>query len=408
MRITPCSRIIIGGAGIGGLVTALYLFHLGFRNVKLIESAKEMRALGLGINIQPEAVRVLSDLGLAKGLEQTGIATAELRYLDSSGDLIFRQPCGIRAGNQFPQYSIHRGELQSLLLAEVNRVLGEEAILTGLEIVDVSQSSREVTVSCKNKRMGGDCTLKSELLIGADGIDSAVRSKLHPGSESVKWNLINIWRGVTLLDSFLDGKTMTIICDRNWSRLVMYPISKSHAGNGKVLVNWVCLVPSGRSQLEYSPAWNKSGRLDDVLPYFESWDLGWLDVKALLSQSESILQYPMVDRDPLPFWSRGRITLIGDAAHLMYPTGGNGASQSILDAAGLAFSLLANDDIDSALVDYESRRRDSVYRLVLANRKRETEEWKVAAMPLEDKRFFIKEIFENYDSDTKSSRCVLN
>jgi len=405
MSIKLHSRIIIVGAGIGGLVTALALHRAGFSKITLLESVKEIKPLGVGINIQPEAVRILCKYGMTGKLEETGIATAELRYLDHRGVPVWTQACGKAAGNEYPQYSIHRGELQMLLLSAVYQRLGKEAIRTGVALVHVTQTPQEVTLHCKNKQTKEEL-LKADLLIGADGIDSVVRATLHSDANSVQWSAITIWRGVTLLDRFLDGQTMTITHDQQWSRLVTYSISRRHADSGKALVNWVCLVPVKESPENFEADWNKSGQLKDVLPYFAHWNLDWLDVQRLLRKSELILQYPMVDRDPLPFWSMGRITLLGDAAHLMYPMGANGASQAILDAEALACALAQNNDLRAAFTDYENKRRDAVYKMVLANRKREQEEWAAAALPVRDKQYEIQKIANVYHGVTAPARCI--
>jgi len=406
MSIELHSRIVIVGAGIGGLAAALALHRSGFSNVTLLESVKEIKPLGVGINIQPEAVRILCKFGMTEQLEETGIATAELRYLDHRGVPVWTQACGKAAWNEYPQYSIHRGELQMLLLSTVYQRLGKEAIRTGVALTHVTQTPQEVTLHCKNKQTKEEELLKADLLIGADGIDSMVRSTLHPDANSVRWSAITMWRGVTLLDHFLDGRTMTITHDQQWSRLVTYPISRRHANNGKALVNWVCLVPVRESPENCGADWNKSGRLEDVLPYFAHWNLDWLDVRHLLRKSELILQYPMVDRDPLPFWSMGRITLLGDAAHLMYPMGANGASQAILDAEALACALAQNNDLRAAFTDYENKRRDTVYKIVLANRKREQEEWAAATLSVRDKQYAIQKITNAYHDVTAPARCI--
>jgi len=399
MNLAPDSPILIAGAGIGGLVTALALHDAGFGNIRLLESASRIEPLGVGINVQPEAIAVLHRLGLAEALAATGIQTAELRYLDQRGKTLWSQPCGLAAGNACPQYSIHRGELQELLLAAVQQRLGSEAILTGLAVSDIEQNDGQVSVRCRHGQV-----LLGELLIGADGIDSAVRARLHPGAE-LCWSPLTLWRGVTPMDAFLDGRTMIVSHDPNWSRLVAYPISQRHAREGQALVNWVCLVPDRRRvQGERMADWNKDGRLADVLPFFQDWDLGWLDVPALLRNSQRILQYPMVDREPLPYWTLGRIALLGDAAHLMYPMGANGASQAILDAAVLAAELRATPDLRQALGAYEGKRRGAANAIVLANRKREREEWEAAGLDGQAKREALRQITDEYRDTTAKAR----
>jgi len=406
MDIKNYMRIVIAGAGIGGLVTALALHRSGFTNITLIESAKELKALGLGISLRPEAIRILYKLGLTSGLEAVAVQTTEVQYMDNDGNLVWRHLCGRGAANEYPQCSIHRGELQVLLVSAVRRVLGVRALRTGIKVERVEQSPREVTVQCKNQRTGDTLSISADLLIGADGIDSVVRAGLHPSADSARLSPIIMWRGATLLDHFLDGKTMTLTHDQHWSRLVVYPISKPALDTDRILVNWACLVPAEKYRLDHPSGWSQSEGLESILKYFSGWNLDWIDIQQLLHESQVILHCPMVDRDPLPFWSMGRVTLLGDAAHLMYPMGSNGASQAILDAAMLAKSLVINDRFESALIDYECKRRDAVGRLVFASRKREAEERAAAVIPLPDKKVVFPRIIDNYRLSTKDSRDI--
>ncbi len=260
--------------------------------------------LGVGINIQPAAVEALAELGLGPALAATAIPTHELRYIDQSGATVWSEPRGVEAGNAYPQYSIHRGELQMILLAAVRERLGQQAVRTGLGVERIEERDGRVLIGARDGH-GKPQALGADVLVGADGIHSAVRAHLHPDQGPLSHGGITMWRGVTEFDRFLDGKTMIVANDEHWSRLVAYPISARHAAEGKSLVNWVCMVPSAAvGQLDNEADWNRDGRLEDVLPFFADWDLGWFDIRDLLTRNQLILQYPMVDRDPLPHWGR--------------------------------------------------------------------------------------------------------
>jgi len=406
MDIKNDMRIVIAGGGIGGLVTALALHRSGFNNITLIESARELRPVGLGISLKPEAIRILYKLGLSSGLEEVAVQAREVRYMDQDGNIVWQHLCGKLAANEYPQLSIHRGKLHMILVSAVQRVLGSGSLLTGTKIEHVAQGLGAVTLQCRDRSTCGSYSISADLLIGADGVDSVVRSCLHPNVAKDRSSSIVMWRCTTLLDHFIDGETMTVTHDSKWSRLVVYPISKPHLDTRKVLVNWACLVPLEKCRSYYSIDWNQPDGLEIIFQYFSDWNLDWVDIKQLRYKSQTVLTHQMVDRDPLPFWSMGRVTLLGDAAHLMYPLGSNGASQAILDATALAEALSTNDRIDSALIDYENRRRDAVYKLVLAIRKREEEERATATLPLADKKVVFPRIVDNYRLSAKGSRRI--
>jgi 2-polyprenyl-6-methoxyphenol hydroxylase-like FAD-dependent oxidoreductase len=376
MRINTV-HIVIAGAGIGGLTTALTLHARGISTI-VLEAAREIRPLGVGINIQPAAIAELTALGLGDELAAAGIATREHRYLDDTGAMLWAEPRGVAAGHQHPQYSLHRGELQMMLLAAVRDRLGPRAVRTGTRLTGFDQTPEGVSAHATD-RTGRTSEVEAAALIGADGINSAVRAQLHPRQMAVKPAGIHMWRGLTELDSFLDGRTMILANDKHGARLVAYPCSARYGQRGKVLLNWVCLVPAERTAASSEAGWDSPGRLADVLPHFSAWDFGWLSVPDVLSRSGQILQYPMVDRDPLTRWGSGRVTLLGDAAHLMYPIGANGASQAILDAGALAGELARDDDVTAALDRYEAARRPATTAIIQANRDMDHAERDMAA-----------------------------
>ena len=353
--------VLVAGAGIGGLTAALS-FHAAGIEATVVESAREIRPLGVGINLLPHAVRELTELGLGDALADLGVATAENVYADRYGHRIFSEPRGLAQGYRWPQYSIHRGELQLLLLAAVRERLGPGAVRTGARVTGFEHGSGEtVRVRVLDRATGTAGEEDAEALIGADGLHSAVRAELHPDDGPLLWSGIRMWRGTTRAAPFLTGRSMAIVRDGDVV-MVAYPI-------GRDRINWVCQVRVAEpGPLPGDAAWNRPGRSADVLPYYAHWALGWLDVPALLADCDEILEYPMADRDPLPSWGSGRVTLLGDAAHPMYPVGANGASQAIVDARVLAYELSAPDGVRVGRARYEAARRDATAAVVRANR----------------------------------------
>lgn len=335
--------VLIVGAGIAGLTTALALDKAGI-GVRVVEAAPRLLPLGVGINLQPHAVRELTELGLAEALDATGIETREMITMDRFGNRIAVHARGRHAGYAWPQYSIHRGELQMLLADALRERVGPDAVRTGLSFEGYEEDSQGVEARLRDRAGGEVVTLRADLLVGADGIFSALRRLLHPDEGAPLWNGIRMWRGITEVDEFLTGDTMLVVGAHSVGRMVAYPISKAAAERGRCLVNWVAEIRvSSDPHADTTTAnWTRAGRLEDVLPYYADWHIDGFDVPGLLSRSEWILDYPMVDRDPLPFWGRGRVTLAGDAAHPMYPVGSNGGSQAILDARSLARELASS------------------------------------------------------------------
>ncbi len=358
-------RVLIAGAGIAGLATALSLHTAGIE-ARLADSAPELKPLGVGINLLPHAVRELIELGLGPALAATGIATSRQAHFDRHGGLIWSEPRGRGLGYSWPQYSIHRGELQMILLAAVRERLGEEAVMTGTKVTGFTERDGAVEVLLSGRPNEVGLTLEADALIGADGLQSAVRARLHPGEPPPRWNGVMMWRGVAEGPPFLSGSCVAIAGSTTSVKFVAYPIARR--GAGRVLINWVAEAMVGGAEPPVRPDWHKEGRLAEALPYFRDWTFGWLDVPDLMSRSPEILQYPMVDRDPLPSWGRGRVTLVGDAAHPMYPIGSNGGSQAIVGARVLARSLSLSDSVQAGLAAYEAERLAPLNKIVLANR----------------------------------------
>jgi 2-polyprenyl-6-methoxyphenol hydroxylase-like FAD-dependent oxidoreductase len=359
--------ILVVGGGIGGLTTALALHAAGI-DCTVVEKSRELRPLGVGINLLPHAVRELSELGLGDRLAATAVPTAHLAYHDRFGCEIWREPRGEAAGYRWPQYSIHRGALMRMLLEAVRARLGPNSVRTGLALEGLGQTGGRVRASLRNRTTGGTEVVVASVLVGADGIRSAVRARLYPDEGPPRWNGIVMWRGVTEAEPFLGGRTMIMAGSNQRAKFVAYPISRATEQRGRSMVNWVAEVRTDRSRSEASPDWNRLGRVEDVLAHFAGWRFDWLDVPQLVRDCETVLEYPMVDRDPLDRWSFDRVTLLGDAAHPMYPIGSNGASQAIIDARVLAWHLATATDSVSALAAYDDARRPVTNALVIANR----------------------------------------
>lgn len=371
----PVIDVLVAGAGIGGLTTALSLHAAGI-GVRVIDAVDALRPVGVGINLLPHAVRELTDLGLGAELAATAVPTAETVHFDRHGNHIWGEPLGLARGHHWPQYSLHRGALQLILLDAVRDRLGDNAVQTGTAFVRYAESegSGALRVTLRDVGRGREFAVPVRALVGADGLYSAVRARLHPGEGPPLWNGIRMWRGVTEWDPVLGGRTMAIAGSNATAKLVVYPISREAEARGRALLNWVAEVrfPRHHHGAPGPVDWNRSGRLSDVLPHFSGWRIGDLDVPALLAATGStgrILEYPMVDRDPLPWWGRGPVTLLGDAAHPMYPVGSSGGSEAVLDARVLAQCVAhAGADRVSGLRAYEAQRWGPANAVALANR----------------------------------------
>jgi 5-methylphenazine-1-carboxylate 1-monooxygenase len=362
-------RVAIAGGGIGGLTLALSLHDAGISDIEVFESAATIKELGVGINVLPHAVRELTELGLLDALYATAIPTAELVYYSKHGQRIWGEPRGLAAGYKWPQFSVHRGELLGLLYRAVRRRLGSERVHTGHHLVGFGHDTpRRVWGEFVDRATGAPAgRVDADLLVACDGIHSVARHTLFPDEGPPKWNGITMWRGVTAGAPFLAGRTM-IFAGHFRQRMVIYPISKRHEDQGQALINWVAELKTADDQPMPRQDWEYVARRDEVLNAFSSYIFDFLDVPALIRGAEQIFRYPMVDRDPLPTWNFGRITLLGDAAHPMYPVGSNGASQAILDARLLARELAAQPSIEAAIASYDAERRPATAAVVQANR----------------------------------------
>jgi 2-polyprenyl-6-methoxyphenol hydroxylase-like FAD-dependent oxidoreductase len=352
-------RGVVIGAGIGGLATALSLHEVGVQ-VDVFDSTSELRPLGVGINLLPHAVRELDALGLLDELRAHAIAPSALVYCTKRGQEIWREPRGIAAGYPWPQLSIHRGMLQEVLRGAVIERLGADALHLGRRLVRVGGSDETPVAEFDDGEVDAD------LIVAADGIHSAARAQRYPDEGSFLWNGSLLWRGIAEVEPVLDGRSM-IWAGHPEQKFVGYPIADLPGGRQRF--NFIAELRRPDSDLARAEDWNRRGSLDDFLPQFKEWDFGWLDVPGIVEAAPETFLFPMVDREPIPRWTFGRSTLLGDAAHPMYPIGSNGASQAILDARVLAGCVRRHEgDIDEALRRYEETRRPATAAIVRANR----------------------------------------
>jgi 2-polyprenyl-6-methoxyphenol hydroxylase-like FAD-dependent oxidoreductase len=362
-------KVVIVGAGIGGLTAALALRAVGIES-EIYDQARGLRELGVGINMLPHAVKELAALGLLPALDTAGIRTRELIYANRFGQTVWQELRGLEADYDTPQFSIHRGKLHGVLLRAALERLGPERIRAGCRLTGFREEGGGVVAGFEDRETGRPFEVAADGLIGADGIHSKVRAQLHPGEGAPVWNGIMLWRGCLDWPVFGDGRTM-MIAGGNDAKFVLYPIHADPARPQLRLTNWAVMarIADGSQPPPRREDWNRPGNLEEVLPFVrDRFRLDFIDPAALIAATASIYEYPCCDRDPLARWSFGRVTLLGDAAHPMYPVGSNGASQAILDARALARQL-GTGAVPEALAAYDAERRPATAEIVLSNRK---------------------------------------
>ena len=353
---------IIGG-GICGLSLALNLKERGIA-CRVYERAPEIKELGVGITLLPHAMREFSALGLGEELLKAGIENRESRFYNRFGQLLYKESRGKLAGYQYPEVCIHRGRLHMILYKAARDRLGADAIYTDHECVGVEQDEHGVTVHFRTSAGGAKGSVRVDVVIDCEGINSAIRKQLYP-DDKVAFAGINTWRGITRRKPILDGRTYMRVGSILTGKIVIYPIIDNIDGEGCQLINWMAEIK--RDTFEQND-WNKPGSLADFFPLYENWRFDWLDVAQLIRDADQILEYPMVDKDPIDKWTFGRVTLAGDAAHPMYPRGSNGAAQAAIDARTLADLLAKNFDPRAALKEYETARATVAAKVVRTNR----------------------------------------
>ena len=357
--------VIIAGGGIGGLTLALTLHQIGVP-CRVIEASREMRPLGVGINIQPNAVRELFDLGLASNdLDKVGVQAQEWALVGLNGKEVYSEPRGLSAGYRWPQYAAHRGELLMLLYNLVVQRLGQNAVSLGCKVIGYEQTESSVLVRLED-REGRGTNCETPLLLGADGIHSAVRAQMHPDQGPIHWGGAVMWRGTLRAKPLRTGSSFVGLGTHE-HRMVIYPISAPDA-QGYALVNWIAEVTRDNSGGWQHDGWFREVEVSEFAHLFDGFRYDWLDVPDMLAKADCAYENPMIDRDPVSTWVDGRVCLMGDAAHAMYPTGSNGASQAIVDARVLGAKLLSHGLTSEALAAYDKKLCGPISELVLRNR----------------------------------------
>lgn len=362
--------VIIVGGGVGGLTLALELDRVGVP-VRVFEAVPEVTQAGVGITLLPHATRILAELGLLEDLVARGVPTKESVFYNRFGQFVFREPTGTYAGLPWPQLAMHRADLYDVLLAAARQRLGDDHIIFGARFVHADQDAHGVYAHFErvqpDEAAGAPSTFSEQgsVLIGCDGIHSVLRKQLYPHEGPPIYQGLNMWRGVTTWKPFLSGAAMLRVGWYSSGKLTIYPCRDNVDGEGNQLMNWIAAVETDR---HIDRDWGRQGRLEDFMSTFQQWDFEFLDVPGVLTAADSILEYPMVDQEPLPQWTFGRLTLLGDAAHPLVPRGSNGAGQAIVDCRSLATALASATDPVEALHVYEDERRPVTSKIVYRNR----------------------------------------
>lgn len=359
--------VIIAGGGIGGLATALTLHQIGVPCI-VFEAVREMRPLGVGINLQPNAVRELYDLGITEeDLDRVGLPAREWALVGLNGNDIYSEPRGLLAGYNWPQYAVHRGQFHMLLHEKVVKRIGPDAVRLGSRVTGYRKNSDGSISALIEEVDGSTSDARGTLLIGADGIHSAVRAQMHPTQPPIHWGGAVMWRGTTWAKPIRTGSSFVGLGTHR-QRIVFYPISHPNPQTGLAMINWIAEVTMDNTEGWKQRGWFRQVSIDDFLHHFENWIWDWLDVPALIRQANTVFENPMIDRDPVPTWRDGPVALLGDAAHAMYPTGSNGGSQAIVDARVLGAAMAEHGVTQEALAAYDNKLCGPISQLILRNR----------------------------------------
>ena len=358
---TNDTKVAIIGGGIGGLATALFLHQRNVR-CRVYEAASSFSELGVGINLLSHAMRAMGDLGLVEALGKVAVEPEWRCFYNRHGQLIHREQTGRFAGYQWPHYSVHRGDLHEILLNAVRERLGPDTVMMGYRFIKVEQDERGVRLDWQDPNGEPIARTSATVAIGCDGVNSTVRRQFYPDEGRLAFGGINMWRGSTIYRPILDGKSVILAGSMKYGKLVIYPMR--NYPDGRQLINWNVEV---QSEVAGPNAWNKDGNVEDFIWRYKNSSVEWVDFVDLVSHADMVLEYPMVDRDPVDRWTFGRVTLLGDAAHPMYPRSGNGAAQSILDGQVIA-GLLGSLPPVEALAAFQKERLELVNKIVVSSR----------------------------------------
>ncbi|MFD7811528.1 FAD-dependent monooxygenase [Streptomyces sp. NPDC059785] len=354
--------IAIIGAGPAGLAAALRLHQQGFRP-RIYEAAPELRPLGVGIDVKVYGSKELDELGLLEDFREISVDAQDSIFYNKYGQEIYAELCGVHMGYLHEQRFVHRGRLQMLLYRTVLERLGQDAVVLGMRCSGYTNHEDHVTLDLVDQD-GETSQVTADLVVAADGIKSPTRKQMHPDASEPVYSGITMWRGTTLMEPFGSGGTILHIGAPQTSSMIVYPIANDFEGTGKVLVNWVVEANRGESIED----WNQLGSVDEIMHYYDECDIVHLDVQEMLRNAREVYLFPLIRHDPLDTWIDGRVVLIGDAAHAMYPRGGNGACQAIVDGGALAGKLATIDDVPAALKAFEDQRLAAVNGIVMAHR----------------------------------------
>ncbi|HWM48995.1 MAG TPA: flavin-dependent oxidoreductase [Xanthobacteraceae bacterium] len=360
-------RVIIAGGGIGGLATALTLHQIGVPCI-VFEAVRDLQPLGVGINLQPNAVRELYDLGISRDdLDKVGVPAREWALVGLNGNDIYSEPRGLEAGYNWPQYAVHRGQFHMLLYREVVRRIGPQAVKLGSRVSGYRKNVDGSVSALIEHADGSSSEASGALLVGADGIHSAVRAQMHPSQPPIHWGGAIMWRGTTWAKPIRSGSSFVGLGTHR-HRIVFYPISHPDPTTGLAMINWIAEVTTDSAEGWKQSGWFREVGIEDFIHHFEDWIWDWLDVPALIRQADGAFENPMIDRDPVPTWQDGPVVLIGDAAHAMYPTGSNGGSQAIIDARVLGAAMVEHGVTARALAAFDDKLCAPISQLILRNR----------------------------------------